>query len=63
MSMSRSSTRMREKVAMKRSWMTARRKRLPCHRSLRLSRKMVWVKVIIRFRLILDIPQTDFGRR
>jgi hypothetical protein len=53
---------MREKVAMKRSWMTARRKRLPCHRLLRSSRKMVWVKVIKRFRLILDIPQTDFGR-
>ena len=62
MSMSRSNTRMREKVAMKRSWMTARRKKRLCHRLLKSSRKIVRVKVIKRFRLILDIPQTDFGR-
>jgi hypothetical protein len=53
---------MREKVAMKRSWMTARRKKRLCHRLLKSSRKIVRVKVIKRFRLILDIPQTDFGR-
>jgi hypothetical protein len=53
---------MTEKVAMKRSWMTARRKRRPCHRLLRLLRKMVWVIVFTICRSILDISQVDLGR-